>query len=162
MNGEYIKNMEFEKYYQLALPYIKEAVKKELDYRKIAALIKSRIETLVDIKDMIDFFDALPDYDTAMYTHKKMKTNSESSLQVLNDLLPKFEELEDYSEANIESIIMGYIAEKEIKNGQGLWPVRTAVSGKQSTPGGAYEIMSILGKEESLHRIKKAIEMLSE
>jgi glutamyl-tRNA synthetase len=161
MNGEYLKNMDFEKYYQLALPYIKEVVKKDLDYRKIAALVKTRIETLVDIKGIIDFFEDLPDYDIEMYTHKKMKTDAVSSLGVLKDLLPSFEKLEDYSEANIEQIIMSYIAEKGIKNGQGLWPVRTAVSGKQSTPGGAYEIMNILGKEESLRRIKLAIEKLS-
>ena len=161
MNGEYLKAMDFEQYYKLALPYLKEVIKKDLDLSKIANLVKTRIETLVDIKDMIDFFEELPDYDIAMYTHKKMKTNSESSLQVLKDLLPQFEMLEEYTEANIEAIIMAYIKEKEIKNGQGLWPVRTAVSGKQSTPGGAYEIMSILGKEESLHRIRTAIEKLS-
>jgi glutamyl-tRNA synthetase len=161
MNGEYLKNMEDEKFFQLALPYIKEVVKKDLDYRKITALVKSRIETLVDIKGIIDFFEELPDYDIAMYTHKKMKTDSENSLAVIRDLLPQFEALEDYSEASIETLIMAYIAEKGIKNGQGLWPIRTAVSGKQSTPGGAYEIMNILGKEESLHRLKVAIEKLS-
>ena len=160
MNGEYLKSMEFEKFYELALPYIKEVVKKELDTRRIAALVKTRIETLVDIKDMIDFFDELPEYDISMYTHKKMKTDTPSSLKVLKDLLPRFEVLEDYSEAKIENVIMSYIAEQGIKNGQGLWPVRTAVSGKQSTPGGAYEIMSILGKEESLNRIRKAIALL--
>ena len=161
MNGEYLKNMEFEKYYELALPYIQEVIKKDLDYCKIAALVKTRIETLVDIKGIIDFFEELPEYEIEMYTHKKMKTDSQSSLQVLSDLLPQFEALEDYSEANIESVIMAYIAEKGIKNGQGLWPVRTAVSGKQSTPGGAYEIMNILGKEESLNRIRTAIDKLS-
>ena len=161
MNGEYLKNMEAERFYQMALPYIKEVIKKELDCRKIAALIKSRIETLVDIKDIIDFFEELPDYDIMMYTHKKMKTDSESCLIVLKDLLPKFEALQEYIEGNIEAIIMSYIAEKGIKNGQGLWPIRTAVSGKQSTPGGAYEIMNILGKEESLRRMKVAIDKLS-
>ena len=160
MNGEYLKNMEFEKFYELALPYIKEGVKKELDTRRIAALVKTRIETLVDIKDIIDFFEELPEYDISMYTHKKMKTDTPSSLKVLKDLLPRFESLEDYSEEEIENVIMSYIAEQGIKNGQGLWPVRTAVSGKQSTPGGAYEIMSILGKEESLNRIRKAIALL--
>ncbi len=161
MNGEYLKNMDFEKFYDLALPYIKEVIKKELDTRKIAALVKTRIETLVDIKDIIDFFEELPKYDIEMYTHKKMKTDAQSSLAVLKDLLPRFEELSDYSEGAIEAVIMNYIAEKGIKNGQGLWPVRTAVSGKQSTPGGAYEIMNILGKEESIHRMKIAIEKLS-
>ena len=160
MNGEYLKNMEFEKFYELALPYIRETVKKDLDYRKIATLVKTRIETLVDIKGIIDFFEKLPEYDLEMYTHKKMKTDSQSSLTVLKDLLPRFEACEDYSEAGIENVIMTYIAEQGIKNGQGLWPIRTAVSGKQSTPGGAYEIMNILGKEESLSRIRTAITRL--
>ena len=160
MNGEYLKNMEFEKFFELALPYMKEVVKKDLDLGKIAALIKTRIETLVDIKGIIDFFEELPDYDIEMFTHKKMKTDTSSSLKVLQDLLPVFEALEDYSETEIERVIMAYIAEQGIKNGQGLWPVRTAVSGKQSTPGGAYEIMNILGKDESLRRIRKAIELL--
>ncbi len=161
MNGEYLKNMEFDKFYELALPYIKAAVKKPLDYKKIAALVKTRIETLVDIKEIIDFFEELPEYDIEMYTHKKMKTDAQSSLSVLQELLPRFEELKEYTETEIEAVIMSYIAEKGIKNGQGLWPVRTAVSGKQSTPGGAYEIMSILGKDESIRRIKNAIEKLS-
>lgn len=161
MNGEYFKMMDDEKFYQLALPYIKEVIHKDLDFRKIAALVKTRIETFLDIKEKIDFFDELPDYDIEMFTHKKMKTTAESSLTVLTDLLPRFEALEDYSEAGVENVIMSYIQEKEIKNGQCLWPVRTAVSGKQSTPGGAYEIMSILGKEESLRRIRIAIDKLS-
>ncbi|MBE5966718.1 MAG: glutamate--tRNA ligase [Lachnospiraceae bacterium] len=161
MNGEYIKMMEDEEFYHLALPYMKEVITKDLDLRKIAGLIQSRIETFLDIKEKIDFFEELPDYDIAMYTHKKMKTTSESSLAVLKDLLPEFEALEDYSEASIENLIMSYIKEKGIKNGQGLWPVRTAVSGKQSTPGGAYEIMNIIGKKESLRRIRIAIDKLS-
>ncbi len=89
-----------------------------------------------------------------------MKTTLESSLAVLRELLPEFEALEDYSIPSIEALLTAYIAEKGIKNGQGLWPVRTAVSGKQSTPGGAYEIMSILGREESLRRIRLAIAKL--
>lgn len=161
MNSEYIKRMDNEQYYEYAIPYIKEAIHKEYDLKFIADLVKTRIETFLDIKDMIDFLDELPEYDVAMFTHKKMKTNSENSLQVLQDVLPRFEALDDYSIASIEGVLMGYIAEKEIKNGLGLWPVRTAVSGKQSTPGGAYEIMHILGKEESLRRIRIAIDKLS-
>lgn len=161
MNGEYIKRMDSEKYYEYALPYIKEVIHKEYDLKFIADLVKTRIETFLDIKDMIDFFEELPEYDIALFTHKKMKTNSENSLEVLQDVLPRFEALDDYSISSVESILMGYIAEKEIKNGLGLWPVRTAVSGKQSTPGGAYEIMNIIGKEESLRRIRIAIGKLS-
>ncbi len=161
MNGEYMKMLEDDKYLELAIPYVKEVVKKDYDLNKIAMLVKTRIETLCDIGEKIDFFDELPEYDTEMYVHKKMKTTKESSLTVLQDLLPELEALEDYSIAGVEAVLMGYIAKTGIKNGQGLWPVRTAVSGKQSTPGGAYEIMEILGKEESLNRIRKAIEMLS-
>ena len=161
MNGEYLKAMDAEQYYELALPYVQRVVTKPYDLKAIADLVKTRIETLCDIAEKIDFFEELPEYDVEMYTHKKMKTNSENSLEVLKELLPRFEALEDYSIAAIEALLMEYVAEKGIKNGVALWPVRTAVSGKQMTPGGAYEIMSILGKEESLRRIRIGIEKLS-
>ena len=161
MNGEYLKAMDAEQYYELALPYVQKVVTKDYDLKAIADLVKTRIETLCDIAEKIDFFEELPEYDVEMYTHKKMKTNSENSLEVLKELLPRFEALEDYSIASIEALLMEYVAEKGIKNGVALWPVRTAVSGKQMTPGGAYEIMSILGKEESLRRIRIGIEKLS-
>ncbi len=161
MNSEYIKAMDDEKYFELALPYVNEVIKKDLDVKKIALLVKSRIETFLDIKDMIDFFEEMPDYDIAMYTHKKMKTNSENSLEVLQELLPVLEGLDDYSIPGIEACVKEFIAKKECKNGLVLWPLRTAVSGKQSTPGGAWEIMEILGKEESLRRIRIGIEKLS-
>lgn len=161
MNGEYIKSMDDNKFYEMALPYIKEVVKADVNLNKIADLMKTRIETFLDIAEKIDFFNELPEYDIAMYTHKKMKTNSENSLQVLKDVLPRFEQLEDYSCTSIEALLKEYIAEREIKNGMALWPVRTAVSGKQMTPGGAYEIMEILGKEESIRRIKVGIDMLT-
>ncbi len=161
MNSEYIKKMDSEEYYEYAFPYIQQVIKKDLDLKVIADLVKTRIEVFPDILPLIDFFEELPDYDIEMFTHKKMKTTSQSSLEVLKDVLPRFEALEDYSVTAVESLLMNYIADKEIKNGQGLWPVRTAVSGKQSTPGGAYEIMNILGKEESLRRIRVAIDKLS-
>lgn len=160
MNGEYIKAMDMDRYLEYALPEIRQVVTRDCDLRKIAELLKTRIEVFPDIREKIDFFEELPEYDIAMYTHKKMKTNSENSLEVLQDMLPLLEELEDYSIAGIEAVCKEYIAEKELKNGRVLWPLRTAVSGKQMTPGGAYEIMEILGKEESLARIRKGIEML--
>ena len=161
MNGEYLKSMDFDKFFEMALPYIKEVITKDLDLKKIAELVKTRIEVLPDLKEHIDFFEELPDYDIAMYTHKKMKTTSESSLEVLRDLLPLLEASNDYSREGVEAVLMGYIQDKGIKNGQGLWPIRTAVSGKQMTPGGAYEIMEILGKEESLRRVRIGIEKLN-
>lgn len=160
MNGEYIKAMDTEKYYELSLPYIREAVKKDYDLKKIADLVKTRIEVFPDIAPQIDFFDELPQYDAEMYVHKKMKTTKESSLEVLREMLPMLEAVQDYSAAYLHEMVLGYIEGKGIKNGQGLWPLRTAVSGKQSTPGGAFEIMEILGKEESLNRIRKGIELL--
>ena len=162
MNGEYIKAMDNEKFYELAMPYIKKVITKDLDLKKILDLVKTRIEILPDLEEQVDFFEELPDYDIAMYTHKKMKTNSENSLEVLKEMLPILENHDDYSIDSLHDLIMKYIADKGIKNGQGLWPLRTAVSGKQMTPGGAFEIMEILGKDESIRRIKVGIEKLEQ
>lgn len=161
MNGEYLKAMDFDKFYELAEPYIKKVITKDYDLKKIASLIKSRIEVLPDIKDQIDFFEAVPEYDTAMYCHKKMKTNEETSLEVLKEILPRLEAWNDYSNDALFGLLKGFAEEKGYKNGYVMWPVRTAVSGKQNTPGGATEIMEVLGKSESVARIKNAIELLS-
>lgn len=161
MNGEYIKAMDFDQFYEMAEPYIKEVVTKPYDLKKIAALVQSRIEVFTEIKDHIDFFEELPEYDTAMYTHKKMKTNEETSLEVLKDMIPLLTEQEDFSNDALFALLKGYVEEKGVKVGYVMWPVRTAVSGKQNTPGGATELMEILGKEESLKRIQKGIELLS-
>ena len=162
MNGEYIKAMDFDAFYEKALPFLKQAITKDMDLKKIAEMVKTRIEVFPDIPALIDFFEELPEYDISMYTHKKMKTNSENSLAALKDMLPKIEALEEFTIEAIEKMAMDYVAEKEIKNGQALWPLRPAVSGKQMTPAGAYEIMEILGKEESVNRIKEGIKMLEE
>ena len=162
MNSEYIKRMDNEEFYKLAMPYIDEVIKKDLDKKKILDLVKSRIEVFPDIKDIVDFFEELPEYDIEMYTHKKMKTDSAISLEVLKEILPILENVEDFTLNTLHDTVMEYIANKGIKNGTGLWPLRTAVSGKQSTPGGAFEIMDIIGKEESLLRIREGIKKLEE
>ena len=162
MNGEYIKAMDNEKFYEMARPYVKEVIKKDLNLETIMDMVKTRIETFPEIGDMIDFFQELPEYSPEMYTHKKMKTNSENSLEILKELLPILEETDDYSVQGLHDTVFEYIKKKEIKNGQALWPLRTAVSGKQMTPAGAFKIMEVIGKEESLERIKKGIELLSE
>jgi len=161
MNGEYIKAMDFDAFYEMALPYIKEVITKDYDLKKIAEMVKTRIEVFPDIKDLIDFFETLPEYDTAMYCHKKMKTNEETSLEVLKEMLPILEAQEDYSNDALYEMLMKYVADKGCKNGYALWPIRTAVSGKQMTPAGATEIMEIIGKEETIHRVKTGIELLS-
>ena len=160
MNGEYIKAMDFDRFYDMAEPYLKEALGDGFDLKKIAAMVKTRIEIFPDIAELVDFFKELPEYDTAMYTHKKMKTDSVSSLQVLQDVLPILEKQEDYSNDGLYQTLLAYVNEKGVKNGYVMWPIRTAVSGKQMTPAGATEIMEILGKEETLRRIRKGIEML--
>lgn len=161
MNGEYMKTMDFDKFYTYAEPYLSKALTKGQDLKKIAEMVKSRIEIFPDITEMVDFFETLPDYDIAMYTHKKMKTNAETSLAVLQEVLPILEQQEDYSNDALYQTLSNYIGEKGYKNGYVLWPIRTAVSGKQMTPAGATEIMEILGKEESLARIRAGIEKLS-
>ena len=161
MNGEYIKAMDMEAFYEKAISYVKKAVTKDYDLKKIANLVKTRIEVFPDIIEMVDFFEAVPDYDTSMYTHKKMKTTPETSLEVLKEMLPLFEAQEDYSNDALYSVLTKYVEEKGCKNGYAMWPIRTAVSGKQSTPGGATEIMEIIGKEETIARLKAAIEKLS-
>ncbi len=160
MNGEYMKAMDFDKFYEMAEPYLKKVITKDLDLKKIAEMVKTRIEVFPDICEHIDFFEELPDYSIDMYTHKKMKTDAASSLEVLKEVLPLFEAQEDYSNDALYSLLMGYVEKKGCKNGFALWPVRTAVSGKQMTPCGATEMMEILGKEESVARIKKGIEKL--
>lgn len=161
MNGEYMKAMDDDKFYEMALPYIKKAVSKDYDYKKLAAMAKTRIEIFPDILELLDFFEEVPEYDSEMYVHKKMKTTKESSLEVLQELLPRFESLDDYSNDALYAVLVNYVKEKGCKNGYAMWPVRTAVSGKQMTPGGATEIMEVIGKEESLARIRTAIEKLS-
>ena len=162
MNGEYIKKMDFDKFYEMALPYIKEVITRDYDLKKIAHMVQTRIEIFPDIRDHIDFFEELPEYDVAMYTHKKMKTNAQTSLEVLQEILPVLEAQEDYSNDALYQTLLKYVEQKGCKNGYVMWPIRTAVSGKQMTPGGATELMEVLGKEESLARIRKGIELLSQ
>ena len=160
MNGEYLKAMDPDRFYDLAEPYLKKAISKDLDLHKIAEMVRTRIEIFPDIAEMVDFFEALPDYDISLYTHKKMKTNAESSLTVLKDLLPVLEAQEEFTNDGLFAAMKSYIQEKGYKNGYVLWPVRIAVSGKQTTPAGATEIMEVLGKEETLARIREGIRKL--
>ena len=160
MNGEYLKAMDPERFYTLAEPYLRKAISKDLDLRKIAEMVRTRIEIFPDIAEMVDFFEALPDYDISLYTHKKMKTNAESSLAVLKDLLPVLEAQQEFTNDGLFAAMKSYIQEKGYKNGYVLWPVRIAVSGKQTTPAGATEIMEVLGKEETIARIREGIRKL--
>ena len=160
MNGEYMKKMDDDKFYGMALPYLKEVITRDLDFHKIAAMVKTRIEVFPDIKDHVDFFEKVPEYETSMYVHKKMKTNEETSLQVLKEVQPLLEAQEDFSNDALFAMLSAYAKEHGYKVGYVMWPIRTALSGKQMTPAGATEILEVLGKEESLVRIQAAIEKL--
>ena len=161
MNGEYMKKMDDEKFYEMALPYLKEVITKDLDFHKIAAMVKTRIEVFPDSKDHVDFFEKVPEYETSMYVHKKMKTNEETSLQVLREVQPLLEAQEDFSNDALFEMLSAYAKEHGYKVGYVMWPIRTALSGKQMTPAGATEILEVLGKEESLVRIQAAIDKLN-
>ncbi|MBR6909374.1 MAG: glutamate--tRNA ligase [Lachnospiraceae bacterium] len=164
MNGEYLKRMDDDKFYEMAKPYLDKSLPADYDEakrRKVAGMVKTRIEVFPDIDSHIDFLRELPEYDIEMYTHKKMKTDAQSSLSVLKDVLPILEEATDYSNDALYAKLLEYVTEKGYKNGYVMWPIRTALSGKQMTPAGATEILELLGKEESLKRIKKGIEKLS-
>ena len=160
LNGEYIRQMDDAAYYALALPVVEKAVPNAKDPKLLADLAKSRIETFAEIPEIIDFFAAVPEYDVEMYVHKKMKTTKELSLAVLREVLPVLEATEDYSNDALYALLVAFAQEKGYKNGQVMWPVRTALSGKAQTPGGATQLLEILGKEESLSRIQAAIAKL--
>ena len=160
MNGEYIKAMDFDKFYERALPYLKEAIHKDLDLKKIASQVKTRIEVFPEIKELIDFYEEVPEYDTQMYCHKKMKTTEETSLNLLKEVLPLLEAQNDYSNDALFEALVAFGKEHGYKTGYIMWPILTALSGKQTTPAGATEILEILGKEESIKRIHAAIEKL--
>ena len=161
LNGEYIRALTPEQFHDMALPWIRKGVKREdVDTKLIASLLQPRCEVLGDIPEQLDFIDELPDYSTDLYVSKKMKTNEETSLEILRQILPVMEAMDDFSDEAVHTAMFDLIAKLGVKNGYLLWPLRSALSGKQFTPGGGVEIAAILGKEESLKRLKKGIEKL--
>lgn len=163
LNGEYIKKLPPEKFYEMTEPYIKEAVRKEgVDLRKLAVMVQSRVSFAKDSAAMLDFIDTLPDYDISLYNHKKMKTDRENSLLSLESILPVYEQInmDDWNNDYLYNKMLDVVTEMGIKNGQMLWPVRTALSGKETTPCGASELAEILGKDETIKRTKIGIEKL--
>ena len=158
MNGEYIKAMTPETFYERAVPEIRKVVTKDLDLKKIADMVKTRIEVFPDIDDMVGFFEELPEYDVSLFQNKKWKVTPEKAKKVLSDLLPLLEAQQDWSNDALYEVLKTYSQREEVKPGFTIWPVRIAVSGKQVTPAGATEIMEVLGKDESLLRIHVALD----
>ena len=157
-NTEYIRRMDLEKFHELAIPYYKEL--QNMDLKKVSKLVQQRVEKLTDIPSKLECFERLPEYHNEIYVHKKMKTNCENSLDSLKAAVVALEKVTDWNEENIHNALFSLIEELGIKNGQMLWPVRTAITGLMASPGGAIEIADILGKDETIRRINVGIEKL--
>ena len=162
MNGEYFKAMDPDTFYSKAEVWLKNAIKKDLDLKKIAEMVRTRIEIFPDIAEMVDFFEALPDYDAELYINKNQKATKENSLQILRGLLPVIEAAEKFESDDLYAELVRFAEEESLKSKTVLWAVRIALSGKKVTPAGATQIMEILGKEETILRMKKGIEKLSD
>ena len=161
-NSEYIRAMSPDAFAKVAEPYIRQAVKNPaIDAAAIAALLQQRTEVLTDIPEKLDFFDALPEYDTELFVHKKSKSDKDSSREMLGRVIPLFEALESWEDENILNVMVKLAEELEVKNAKVMWPVRIAAAGKAVTPGGAVEICRILGKEETLRRLRIGLEKLA-
>ncbi len=162
INAEYIRRLSPEEFFDCARPYLEQAIKRQdVDLRAIAALLQNRTEVLSDIPGQVDFIDSLPEYELSLYDNKKMKTNPETALDALTRSLPALEALEEWNENTIHDALFSLIKSLDVKNGYILWPVRVAVSGRQFTPGGALELCCILGKKDSLDRIRRSIDLIS-
>ena len=160
-NAEYMRKLPFVTYYEKALPWLCKALDPEkFDLRRLAELLQGRTEVLNRLPEMVDFLAAMPDYDVALYTHKKMKTNPEVAVKALKLAKPVLEGISDWSEASLHDAVMAAIPESGMKNGQVLWPLRIAITGRDSTPGGAFEMAYLLGKDETLRRLDASLEKL--
>ncbi|MPM51447.1 Glutamate--tRNA ligase [bioreactor metagenome] len=159
LNGEYIRRLTPAEFAEMARPYIEKAVK-NADVEKLAALVQPRCLKLTDIAEQLDFVDKLPDYDIELYVHKKMKTDKDIAYAALKELLPALEGVGEWKPENIHATVFALIEKLGLKNGQVLWPLRTALSGKAFTPGGGIELADLLGKDESIARVKTGIELL--
>ena len=162
MNGKYIEAMPEDKYLEIAMPYVEKTITKNIDKKKIALCAKTRIEVFPDIPDKISFFNEVKNnYDKNLYSNEKNKLTLEDSINILNEVLPIFEKETDYSNDNLFTTLKEFGKSKELKVGKLMWPIRIALSGLENTPAGATEIASIIGKEETINRIKTAINYIS-
>ena len=160
-NAEYMRKLPFEEYLRLAAPWFEKALAPgKFDLRRLAELMQNRTEVLKDIPDMVSFLAEMPEFDPAIYTHKKMKTNPEIALQALKAVRPMVETIDPWTEQQLHDKVMEFIPTTGLKNGQMLWPLRIAISGRESTPGGAFEIAYLLGREETLKRLDDSIARL--
>ena len=161
-NANYLRSLSPDAFCKVAAPYIREAVKNEAySISEIAALLQARCEKLTDIPEKVDFFDSLPDYDAECYINKKSKTDAAVSLDMLCKVLPRLEALPEWTGSALHDMLVSFAEELGVKNATLMWPLRIAVAGKLVTPGGAVELCHILGREETVARVKAGIAKLS-
>ena len=160
MNGEYLKKMDPEEFFCRAKPYLEKYVTAPVDLRKIAGMVQTRIEIFPDIEELVDFFNAVPDYGAELYTNKKSKSTAETSRKVLSDAIPLLKAQEEWTNDALFAALKAYGAENGFKTGLVMWPIRIALSGRLMTPAGATEILEVLGKEESLKRLEAGLQKL--
>ncbi|MGN1467075.1 MAG: glutamate--tRNA ligase [Ruminococcus sp.] len=161
-NGEYIKAMTAEEFTEAAMPYYRQVFgDKQMPYEKFAEILQKRVVKLTEIPQMLDFFAELPQYEKELFVNKKSKTNLENSPVVLKEAYDRLKALTEWTHDSIHDCLINMAVEKELKNGTVMWPVRIAAAGKTVTPGGAVEILDILGREESLRRLEIGLEKLS-
>ena len=162
VNGMWLRNMDLDAYEKLVTPYINQVVKGNFNRRQIAAILQQRAQTLAEIPEMLTFFDNFPSYSNDLFINKKMKTDPEIALKSLQAAYEALKNQEDWSEEALHKTLLELPAKLEMKNGQVLFPLRLAITGMQFTPGGAIEISSILGKEETLRRLELSIKQLQQ
>ena len=161
MNGQYIAKLPPEKYLEMATPWFDQVLAgKGMDYKRLAELMQGRTEVFCQVPDMIRFLAEMPEFDNALYFHKKMKCDETVARENLQWVLPVLEGISDWTEQAIHDAVMAAIVEAGKKNGAVLWPLRIAISGLANTPGGAFEIAYLLGKEETLRRLRQSLEKL--
>jgi glutamyl-tRNA synthetase len=162
MNGEYIRRLPFEEFHRLALAWYPDAVRAgSVDVIALSRLLHSRVAVLSEIAELVDFVPALPDYDAALYTHKKMKTNPEVALRSLQAARETLSGLLSFTQLDVHGALEVLATEIGVKNGQVMYPVRVALSGKEFTPGGASELAELFGRDETLRRIAVGIAKLT-
>ncbi len=160
-NAEYMRRLPFEEYLKIATPWFEKALDpQKTDIRRLAELMQSRTEVLEQIPGMVSFLAEMPEFDEALYTHKKMKTDAAVARTALKAVQPVLAGVADWTEEKLHDAVMEFIPGTGMKNGQVLWPLRIAISGKESTPGGAFEIAYLLGKDETMKRLAASIERL--
>jgi len=161
MNAEYVRRLTPEQFTEYALPYYEKAGVSAEHADLLARILQQRTEVFTQIPEMLDFIPVLPDYDVELFTNKKSKTNPEIAKHVLEIAIDALDALPSWEEQPIHDALLG-LAEKEgMKNGTMLWPVRIALAGKQVTPGGAIEIAILLGRDESMRRLRVGLAKLS-